>query len=95
MAAFTKVRQENLRDLVHFAEMRGLEHQIVDEDAGWATFQFTTHYSKLSFDEMAKQNGIAVQESNPQSTITDALEAISEGSNPDVVLSLLIESTSL
>jgi len=86
---FSQIRTEQAKDVINTAKMHGLEFHILREDADWTTFQFTTHFAKLSFDEMCRQTGVGIHGDYPTTQLTDALDAIAEGASPDKVLSIL------
>jgi len=86
---FSQIRTEQAKDVINTAKMHGLEFHILREESDWTTFQFTTHFAKLSFDEMCRQTGVGIHGDYPTTQLTDALDAIVEGAHPDVVLAIL------
>lgn len=89
---FSQIRTETARDVLNQAKMRGIETHVLREEGDWTTLQFTSHYSKLSFDEMARQMGVNIHGDGPTIQMMDALDAVSEGANPNKVLGMLYES---
>lgn len=92
MPVFSQIRTEQAKDALDQAKLRGLETHVLREDGGWTTLQFTSHYSKLSFDEMARQMGVSIHGDGPTIQMMDALDAVSEGVHTDKVLNVLLEA---
>jgi len=88
---FSQIRTEQAKDALNQARMRGIETHVLREHDDWTTLQFTTHYAKLSFDEMARQMGVNIHGDGPTLQMMDALDAVSEGTNPNKVLNVLFE----
>lgn len=89
---FSQIRTEQSKDALNQAKMRGIECHILREENDWTTLQFTSHYAKLSFDEMARQMGVNIHGDGPTIQMMDALDAVSEGAHAERVLNVLQEA---
>ena len=94
MSTFSRVRAEHATDLISQAQMRGLEHHLLSlgEGSGWATFQFSSPYAKLSFDEMARQLDVPIEGDALVMQLDDAIDAVVEGQDPRVIHDLMVEA---
>jgi len=95
MTAFTSVKCDSLSELIDKARMKAIECYVLGEQDGWVSLQFTSDHGRTAFESIARSHGAMIHSDLSAVSLSDALTAVTEGCDRELILTALIEANNV